>query len=174
MEDGGPSRRERNVTYSRNIGECERPVAREAGPPGHWLTGVRYRFTGVRAANRRRERRTWHGSCGMGVGEVMAYALKHADAPRVSDVLSRTVLRRRLAAVAGCCRRGRASLSTAWPQRIWMRRTAAPASGCAIRTPSTAWPGTGSAGGAPSPSSRTAHARPTRSCVCRDRSREYV
>jgi adenylosuccinate synthase len=40
-----------------------------------------------------------HGSCGFGVGETMAYALEHADAPRVSDVLSRPVLRRRLAAV---------------------------------------------------------------------------
>jgi adenylosuccinate synthase len=53
-----------------------------------------------RAANHRRERVQRHGSCGMGVGETMAYALSHADAPRVSDVLSRPLLRRRLAAVA--------------------------------------------------------------------------
>ncbi|GIE92923.1 adenylosuccinate synthetase [Paractinoplanes rishiriensis] len=53
-----------------------------------------------RAANRRKERRRRHGSCGMGVGEVMAYALRHAGAPRVADVLSRPRLRRRLAAVA--------------------------------------------------------------------------
>jgi adenylosuccinate synthase len=53
-----------------------------------------------RAANHRRERRDRHGSCGMGVGETMAYALSHPDAPRVSDTLSRTRLRRRLSAVA--------------------------------------------------------------------------
>jgi adenylosuccinate synthase len=53
-----------------------------------------------RAANHRRERRERHGSCGMGVGETMAYAISHADAPRVRDVLTRTVLRRKLAAVA--------------------------------------------------------------------------
>ena len=53
-----------------------------------------------RAANHRRERRDRHGSCGLGVGETMAYALSHPDAPRVADVLSRTRLRRRLAAVA--------------------------------------------------------------------------
>lgn len=55
-----------------------------------------------RAANRRRERQRGgdrHGSCGMGVGETMAYALSHADAPRVSDTLSRTRLSRRLAAL---------------------------------------------------------------------------
>jgi adenylosuccinate synthase len=55
-----------------------------------------------RAANRRREQGRGggrHGSCGLGVGETMAYALEHADAPRVSDVLSRSRLRRRLAAV---------------------------------------------------------------------------
>jgi adenylosuccinate synthase len=49
-----------------------------------------------RAANRRRERANRHGSCGMGVGETMAYALRHPDAPRVADVLSPTRLRRRL------------------------------------------------------------------------------
>ncbi len=56
-----------------------------------------------RAANQRRERARGdarHGSCGMGVGETMAYALGHPDAPRAADVLSRTRLRRRLAAVA--------------------------------------------------------------------------
>ncbi|WP_250033367.1 adenylosuccinate synthetase [Paractinoplanes maris] len=55
-----------------------------------------------RAANQRREVARGgarHGSCGMGVGETMAYALSHVDAPRVSDTLSRTRLRRRLAAV---------------------------------------------------------------------------
>ncbi|GIE88749.1 adenylosuccinate synthetase [Actinoplanes regularis] len=49
-----------------------------------------------RAANRRKERANRHGSCGMGVGETMAYALKNADAPRVADVLSPARLRRRL------------------------------------------------------------------------------
>ncbi|MEV6494689.1 adenylosuccinate synthetase, partial [Actinoplanes sp. NPDC051633] len=56
-----------------------------------------------RAANRARERRRGgerHGSCGMGVGETMEYALSHADAPRVRDVLSPSRLRSRLAAVA--------------------------------------------------------------------------
>ncbi|WP_127504276.1 adenylosuccinate synthetase [Actinoplanes solisilvae] len=56
-----------------------------------------------RAANRRRESARGgdrHGSCGMGVGETMAYALSHDDAPRVSDTLSRTRLRRRLAALS--------------------------------------------------------------------------
>jgi adenylosuccinate synthase len=56
-----------------------------------------------RAANQRRERARGdarHGSCGLGVGETVAYALTHPDAPRVADVLSRTRLRRRLTAVA--------------------------------------------------------------------------
>ncbi|WP_412542578.1 adenylosuccinate synthetase [Longispora sp. K20-0274] len=55
-----------------------------------------------RAANRARERRRGgdrHGSCGMGVGETVAYALDHADAPRAADVRSPALLRRRLAAV---------------------------------------------------------------------------
>ncbi|MCY1145354.1 adenylosuccinate synthetase [Actinoplanes sp. Pm04-4] len=55
-----------------------------------------------RAANRRRELARGagrHGSCGMGVGETMAYALSHDRAPRVGDALSRTALRARLAAV---------------------------------------------------------------------------
>jgi adenylosuccinate synthase len=55
-----------------------------------------------RAANRRRETGRGaerHGSCGMGVGETMSYAEKHPDAPRVSDVLSPSRLRQRLAAV---------------------------------------------------------------------------
>ena len=55
-----------------------------------------------RGANRRRELARGdarHGSCGMGVGETVAYALEHPDAPRVSDVLSPSRLRRRLAAV---------------------------------------------------------------------------
>ncbi|MFC7274489.1 adenylosuccinate synthetase [Paractinoplanes rhizophilus] len=53
-----------------------------------------------RAANRRRETAERHGSCGMGVGETMAYALTHADAPRVADVKSPARLRRRLSALA--------------------------------------------------------------------------
>jgi adenylosuccinate synthase len=56
-----------------------------------------------RAANHRTEQQRGsarHGSCGFGVGETMAYALAHPDAPRVSDVLSRPLLRRRLSAVA--------------------------------------------------------------------------
>jgi adenylosuccinate synthase len=53
-----------------------------------------------RAANQRRERRVRHGSCGMGVGETMAYAIEHPAAPRVRDVRSRLLLRRKLAAVA--------------------------------------------------------------------------
>ena len=55
-----------------------------------------------RAANRVAERRRGgarHGSCGMGIGQTMAYALSNADAPRVADVLSPSRLRRRLAAV---------------------------------------------------------------------------
>lgn len=55
-----------------------------------------------RAANHDRERRRGgarHGSCGMGVGETMAYALSNPDAPRVSDVRSPSRLRTRLAAV---------------------------------------------------------------------------
>ncbi|AGZ44724.1 adenylosuccinate synthetase [Actinoplanes friuliensis] len=58
-----------------------------------------------RAANQARERQRGsgrHGSCGMGVGETMAYALSHADAPRVSDVLSPARLRARLAEVESC------------------------------------------------------------------------
>ncbi|MBB2942735.1 adenylosuccinate synthase [Actinoplanes lutulentus] len=56
-----------------------------------------------RAANQLRETQrgaSRHGSCGMGIGETMAYALEHPDAPRVADVLSPTRLRRRLEAVA--------------------------------------------------------------------------
>ncbi|GAA2895109.1 adenylosuccinate synthetase [Actinoplanes cyaneus] len=49
-----------------------------------------------RAANRRRERADRHGSCGMGIGETMAYALGNPDAPRVADVLNPARLRRRL------------------------------------------------------------------------------
>jgi len=54
------------------------------------------------AANRVRERRRGgarHGSCGLGVGETIAYALSHLSAPRVADVRSPARLRRRLAAV---------------------------------------------------------------------------
>ncbi|WP_034591226.1 adenylosuccinate synthetase [Hamadaea tsunoensis] len=56
-----------------------------------------------RAANRVRERRRGddrHGSCGVGVGETMAFALAAPDdAPRVGDCLAPDRLRRRLAAV---------------------------------------------------------------------------
>ncbi|GAA1596990.1 adenylosuccinate synthase [Actinoplanes couchii] len=52
-----------------------------------------------RGANRRRELArgdSRHGSCGMGVGETMSYALSRPDdAPRVGDVLSPTRLRRK-------------------------------------------------------------------------------
>ncbi|WP_329109773.1 adenylosuccinate synthetase [Micromonospora sp. NBC_01699] len=54
------------------------------------------------AANRLRELGRGagrHGSCGMGVGETMAYALRHADAPRAGDTLDPTRLRHRLTAV---------------------------------------------------------------------------
>lgn len=53
-----------------------------------------------RAANQAREQargRDRHGSCGMGVGEAMAYALADpAQAPRVRDTRSPAVLRRKL------------------------------------------------------------------------------
>ncbi|NUT35034.1 MAG: adenylosuccinate synthetase [Hamadaea sp.] len=56
-----------------------------------------------RAANRLRETRRGadrHGSCGVGVGEVMAFSLAHPDlAPRVGDVRSPARLRRAFAAV---------------------------------------------------------------------------
>lgn len=56
-----------------------------------------------RAANRAREIARGgdrHGSCGMGVGETMSYALAHpADAPRAGDCLDAPVLRRRLTAL---------------------------------------------------------------------------
>ncbi|MEU4241222.1 adenylosuccinate synthetase [Actinoplanes sp. NPDC026619] len=55
-----------------------------------------------RAANQRREvarGASRHGSCGMGVGETMSYAIQQPDAPRARDVRSRVSLRRRLAAV---------------------------------------------------------------------------
>ncbi|TDD22508.1 adenylosuccinate synthetase [Actinomadura sp. KC06] len=55
-----------------------------------------------RAANRARESARGaarHGSCGMGIGETVSYALAHADAPRVGDCLSPARLRRRLAAL---------------------------------------------------------------------------
>jgi adenylosuccinate synthase len=56
-----------------------------------------------RAANQLRERQRGagrHGSCGLGVGETVAYALAHpGDAPRVGDVRDPARLRRRLVAV---------------------------------------------------------------------------
>ncbi|SCG56819.1 adenylosuccinate synthase [Micromonospora humi] len=56
-----------------------------------------------RAANRARETARGadrHGSCGLGVGEAVAYGLAHPDeAPRVADCREPAVLRRRLAAL---------------------------------------------------------------------------
>ena len=56
-----------------------------------------------RAANQLRERRRGadrHGSCGLGVGETVAYALAHpGEAPRVGDVRDPVRLRQRLVAV---------------------------------------------------------------------------
>jgi adenylosuccinate synthase len=55
-----------------------------------------------RAANRIREQRRGvdrHGSCGMGIGQTMEYALSHVDAPRAADVLTPRVLTRRLTAL---------------------------------------------------------------------------
>jgi adenylosuccinate synthase len=75
------------------------------GNPFHLLTVDEQALLATpwhRAANQRREvarGASRHGSCGMGVGETMAYGLSHADAPRVGDVRSRSLLRRRLAAV---------------------------------------------------------------------------
>lgn len=52
------------------------------------------------AANKARERARGdarHGSCGMGIGETMAFYLKHPDeAPRVGDVQDKKVIRRKL------------------------------------------------------------------------------
>ncbi|MBQ1023243.1 adenylosuccinate synthetase [Micromonospora sp. C95] len=56
-----------------------------------------------RAANRARELARGadrHGSCGLGVGEAVAYGLAHPDqAPRVADCRSPELLRRRLTAL---------------------------------------------------------------------------
>ncbi|MEV6524463.1 adenylosuccinate synthetase [Longispora sp. NPDC051575] len=55
-----------------------------------------------RAANQLRERRRGgdrHGSCGLGVGETVSYALDHPDAPCAADVRSPARLRHRLTAV---------------------------------------------------------------------------
>lgn len=56
-----------------------------------------------RAANRAREIARGadrHGSCGLGVGEAVAYGLAHPDdAPRVADCHHPALLRRRLAAL---------------------------------------------------------------------------
>ncbi|MEU1836283.1 adenylosuccinate synthetase [Micromonospora chersina] len=56
-----------------------------------------------RAANRARETARGadrHGSCGLGVGEAVAYGLAHPDeAPRVADCAHAAVLRRRLTAL---------------------------------------------------------------------------
>ncbi|WP_343449594.1 adenylosuccinate synthetase [Micromonospora oryzae] len=56
-----------------------------------------------RAANRARELARGadrHGSCGLGVGEAVAYGLAHpGSAPRVADCRTPAVLRRRLAAL---------------------------------------------------------------------------
>ncbi|WP_328460502.1 adenylosuccinate synthetase [Actinoplanes sp. NBC_00393] len=52
-----------------------------------------------RAANQRNRATRRHGTCGMGIGETMAYALRAPDAPRIADTLRPGRLRRRLAAV---------------------------------------------------------------------------
>jgi adenylosuccinate synthase len=56
-----------------------------------------------RAANRAREQARGndrHGSCGMGVGETMAYQLTHPqDAPRAADCRTPNLLRRKLVAL---------------------------------------------------------------------------
>ena len=55
-----------------------------------------------RAANREREvarGAARHGSCGMGIGETVAYSLSHEDAPRVGDCLSPARLRHALTAL---------------------------------------------------------------------------
>lgn len=52
-----------------------------------------------RAANRAREAARGdgrHGSCGMGIGETMAYAIDHPDAPVVGDCQTPDVLRTKL------------------------------------------------------------------------------
>ncbi|GAA2425214.1 adenylosuccinate synthase [Actinomadura vinacea] len=56
-----------------------------------------------RAANRAREAARGtarHGSCGMGIGETVAYSLSHVDAPRAGDCLSPERLRRALTALS--------------------------------------------------------------------------
>ncbi|MEU4424071.1 adenylosuccinate synthetase [Actinoplanes sp. NPDC024001] len=76
--------------------------ARALGNPFHLLTVDGDALLATpwhRAANHRREVRQRHGSCGMGVGETMAYALSTPDAPRVADTLSPRRLRHRLSAV---------------------------------------------------------------------------
>jgi adenylosuccinate synthase len=55
------------------------------------------------AANRIREMardKSHHGSCGMGIGETVAYALAHADAPVVVDLKDPARLRDKLALLA--------------------------------------------------------------------------
>src|SRR6266511_4167773 len=63
-----------------------------------------------RAANRARETARGvdrHGSCGLGVGETMAYALAHpADAPRVGDCAAPRLLCHRLALLRSAVRAG--------------------------------------------------------------------
>src|SRR4051812_29675219 len=75
------------------------------GNPFHLLTvdaGALLATPWHRAANRLRERRRGgdrHGSCGLGIGQTMEYALSNADAPRAGDTLSPARLRRVLTAV---------------------------------------------------------------------------
>ena len=75
------------------------------GNPFHLLTideGALLATPWHRAANRARERRRGadrHGSCGLGIGQTMEYALSNADAPRAADALSPARLRTRLALV---------------------------------------------------------------------------
>jgi adenylosuccinate synthase len=75
-----------------------------------------------RAANRAREIARGadrHGSCGMGVGEAMAYALAFpADAPRVGDCLAPAVLGRKLALLRDRLTTEVASLGPAEPAAV--------------------------------------------------------
>ncbi|MGI5243689.1 adenylosuccinate synthetase [Dactylosporangium sp. CA-139066] len=86
------------------VTEAEHLVALGAGDVWRRLSVDRAALISTpyhREANRAKEiargaRR--HGSCGMGVGEAMAYALEHPDdAPRAGDCAEPAVLRRKLA-----------------------------------------------------------------------------
>ena len=86
--------------------EADRLVALGVGDPWAGLSIDREALLATpyhRAANQARERARGdrrHGSCGMGVGETVAFALANPDlAPRIGDVMTPSVLGRRLAAV---------------------------------------------------------------------------